>query len=492
VTDRTLTYRPGSWLGIVGENATVLLPGSEKARAGALWALVDDGGGFDAVLDALVAGGLSGLPGFVLLAGTPETVRVLVRGEATATFETDTGQIVVSADPGAMWAEQTVSAQEFAITLPDEAADGPSLAVTDGLVRLGSLETPTTASPLAPVVQLAPVPPASAPIAPAAPTPPAPVAPPVAPVPLIAPVPPVPPVPTDFLADPLHGLGGPGSDADQGAPEATGFPADEQDDDADELLEAESPETDGFGSVDSAGPEEVDEDDLATDIFAAVPEPAGGLDDFFEDDGADAATDEPADLDDAVTDEQDAIAAPLGAPPAWTPEPPSAPPVGLPPAPPAPPLGLVPDLADSQLTEALVPPAPPTLAAPVAPVVPESPAPPTTPPAHLTFSHGAEIDVAGLIVIGRNPDAGRFPPEDQPFVVTVPSPHSEISSTHAEIRPGTGEDLGRAVVTDLGSTNGTLVVQPGQRPEELRAGVPVVLASGALVDLGDGLTIRVR
>ena len=42
-----ISYRPGTWFGIVGERATVLLPPSEKARAGTLWALVDDGAGFD-------------------------------------------------------------------------------------------------------------------------------------------------------------------------------------------------------------------------------------------------------------------------------------------------------------------------------------------------------------------------------------------------------------------------------------------------------------
>ncbi|MBO0693644.1 MAG: hypothetical protein J2P58_12155, partial [Acidimicrobiaceae bacterium] len=57
--------------------------------------------------------------------------------------------------------------------------------------------------------------------------------------------------------------------------------------------------------------------------------------------------------------------------------------------------------------------------------------------------------------------------------------------------PGTGVDHGAAVATDLGSTNGTVLVQPGLGPEELRPGVPVQLIPGAVIDLGDGLTIRV-
>jgi hypothetical protein len=113
------------------------------------------------------------------------------------------------------------------------------------------------------------------------------------------------------------------------------------------------------------------------------------------------------------------------------------------------------------------------------------------PVAKLEFSHGERVDVDRVVIIGRAPEAGRFSLAEQPLLVTVPSPHQEISSTHVEVRPGSGVDHGAAVVTDLGSTNGTVVVQPGLGPEELRPGVPVQLMPGALIDLGDGLTIRV-
>ena len=73
----------------------------------------------------------------------------------------------------------------------------------------------------------------------------------------------------------------------------------------------------------------------------------------------------------------------------------------------------------------------------------------------------------------------------------MPSPHQEISSTHLEIRPGSGADHGSAVVTDLGSTNGTLVVQPGLPAEDLQPGIAVQLLPGAIVDLGEGVTIQV-
>ena len=57
--------------------------------------------------------------------------------------------------------------------------------------------------------------------------------------------------------------------------------------------------------------------------------------------------------------------------------------------------------------------------------------------------------------------------------------------------PGSGSDHGSAVVTDLGSTNGTVLVQPGLGPEDLSPGVTVQLIPGALIDLGDGVTIQV-
>ena len=75
--------------------------------------------------------------------------------------------------------------------------------------------------------------------------------------------------------------------------------------------------------------------------------------------------------------------------------------------------------------------------------------------------------------------------------MTLPSPHQEISSTHLEVRPGAGADHGMAIVTDLGSTNGTVLMQPGLPPEDLRPGIAVSLVPGAVLDLGDGVTIQV-
>ncbi len=112
------------------------------------------------------------------------------------------------------------------------------------------------------------------------------------------------------------------------------------------------------------------------------------------------------------------------------------------------------------------------------------------PVAKLIFSTGDVVDVDRVILVGRAPEARRFASSDQPHLVTVSSPNHEISSTHLEIRPGAGADHGMAVVTDMGSTNGTVLVQPGLPPEDLQAGIAVSLIPGAILDLGDGVTIQ--
>ncbi len=122
---------------------------------------------------------------------------------------------------------------------------------------------------------------------------------------------------------------------------------------------------------------------------------------------------------------------------------------------------------------------------------PPAPAVTAAPVARLVFSDGEAVDVDRAVLVGRAPQPARASTDGAPRLVTVASPHHEVSSTHLEIRPGSGADHGAAVVTDLGSTNGTVVVQPGLPPEDLRPGVAVQLVPGSLVDLGDGVSIQV-
>ncbi len=43
----------------------------------------------------------------------------------------------------------------------------------------------------------------------------------------------------------------------------------------------------------------------------------------------------------------------------------------------------------------------------------------------------------------------------------------------------------------MGSTNGTVLAQPGLPAEELKPGIAVQLIPGAIINLGDGVTIQV-
>jgi hypothetical protein len=186
---------------------------------------------------------------------------------------------------------------------------------------------------------------------------------------------------------------------------------------------------------------------------------------------------------DPVADQEEAAGEALGEPPpplrsigSWTadgdvraptlPPPPPLPP--LPPTPPPPPLAPAPVVAGQPRSAGL-----------------------TRSVATLLISNGQSVDVDRVVLIGRAPEARRFTSTEQPRLVTVPSPLQEISSTHVEVRPGAGADHGSAVVTDLGSTNGTVLVQPGLGPEELQTGTAVRLVPGAVINLGDGVTIQV-
>lgn len=89
--------------------------------------------------------------------------------------------------------------------------------------------------------------------------------------------------------------------------------------------------------------------------------------------------------------------------------------------------------------------------------------------------------------VGRRPSTPRITSLRMPRLVMVPSPKREVSSTHLEVR----QEGSAVVVTDLGSTNGTIVTSKGFPPRGLRQGESVVVGVGAVVDIGDGIRIAV-
>ncbi|HEX3680156.1 MAG TPA: FHA domain-containing protein [Galbitalea sp.] len=89
--------------------------------------------------------------------------------------------------------------------------------------------------------------------------------------------------------------------------------------------------------------------------------------------------------------------------------------------------------------------------------------------------------------VGRRPSSPRIIYGQMPRLVRVPSPRQEVSSTHVELR-----QLGASVVlTDMRSTNGSIVFPPGGEARKLRQGESVVATPGTLVDIGDGNVIEI-
>ena len=364
----TRSYRPGDWFGIFGDQATVVLPPSEKDRVPGLWALVDAGAGFDEVLDALIADGLRDLPGFVLVSEADGETKVVLRGAATAVFTTAGETVTVEGSSVTTWAERSLTDVQTMRIDVAESPDGPDLVIRDGLVRISRTDRPAylTAGE-----------------------------------------------PTD----------------------------DEVTDEGFEVIGGDDVAPDVNVMDESAlhpGPEA-----LPVPEPEPEPEPEVGAETPLTDDPP-TNPQEPADAGhDGLTQAGN-----------WGPD----------------------ELARSQPGIPGQPPAPQVLAQPVA---------------RLTFSSGDVVEVDRAVIVGRAPEARRFTSTEQPRLVTVPSPNQEISSTHLEIRPGAGADHGSAVVTDLGSTNGTVLQQPGLPSEDLKPGIAVQLIPGAIIDLGDGVTIQV-
>ncbi len=399
------TVVPGDWYGVLGERVIVLLPPAAKARVAGLWETVDEGAGFDEVLDALISDGLRGLPAFVLVSGEGRDVKVVIRGAGEAALDTADGPVTIAGSADTTWVEQNVSGvSSLRVRVAD--GDGAAYTVGSGLVRVASVEHPAVrgSGPVSePVSEPGSEPDAEAVAVPVEPPAPAPAT--------------------------------PGAPAGQ----RRILPPDPQ-------LEQERAAEAAAASEPAPAPPT--EPLVATPPVAPIP-------------GA-------------------PVPVPVPGPPSQAPfDPLTSPDLAVLPESAAP--GHRDDTGDTQAG-----------GLDAGQVADEAPVAPTAQPvARLIFSSGEVVDVDRAVVIGRAPDHGRLGDDEQTRLVTVPSPHQEISSTHLEIRPGTGADHGSAVATDLGSTNGTVVAQPGLPAEDLRPGIAVQLAPGATIDLGEGVTIQV-
>ncbi|HET7724874.1 MAG TPA: FHA domain-containing protein, partial [Propionibacteriaceae bacterium] len=105
--------------------------------------------------------------------------------------------------------------------------------------------------------------------------------------------------------------------------------------------------------------------------------------------------------------------------------------------------------------------------------------------AQLVTAQGARVDVRGTVLVGRAPQAK--PGDENVALLPVPSPNSDISRTHVMVAVHDWD----VVATDLHSTNGTMLVRPGQPPVRMMPGAPVTVEPGTVLDLGDGGVITV-
>lgn len=105
----------------------------------------------------------------------------------------------------------------------------------------------------------------------------------------------------------------------------------------------------------------------------------------------------------------------------------------------------------------------------------------------LRASDGSTAEVDRPVLIGRAPSGDRWGIRP-PRLMTVSSPNHDISRTHVEVAPADWQ----IVVTDLNSTNGTVLVRPGAVDrQQLTPGEPVPVQLGSVVELGDGVSVLI-
>jgi hypothetical protein len=103
----------------------------------------------------------------------------------------------------------------------------------------------------------------------------------------------------------------------------------------------------------------------------------------------------------------------------------------------------------------------------------------------LRASDGAEVAVDRTVLVGRAPAQSVG---TGARLLTVPSPGQDISRTHLQVTP----DGWRVLVTDLHSTNGTLLLAPGSGERRLLTpGEPVAVELGSVLELADGVSVLV-
>ena len=98
---------------------------------------------------------------------------------------------------------------------------------------------------------------------------------------------------------------------------------------------------------------------------------------------------------------------------------------------------------------------------------------------------GQAVDLDRDVVVGRRPRTSTTSADRMPRLVTVASPQQDISRSHVEV---TLEEW-HVLVEDLATTNGTMLLRPGQEPRRLHPNQKEIIADGDVVELGDGVAL---
>jgi hypothetical protein len=95
------------------------------------------------------------------------------------------------------------------------------------------------------------------------------------------------------------------------------------------------------------------------------------------------------------------------------------------------------------------------------------------------------VPLDGALVLGRRPQVDRVT-SVVPRLIEIPSPESDLSRNHLRV----GIEGWHVLVTDLNSTNGTVITVPGEEPQRLRASEPTLIPPGTLLVLADVVSYR--
>lgn len=124
--------------------------------------------------------------------------------------------------------------------------------------------------------------------------------------------------------------------------------------------------------------------------------------------------------------------------------------------------------------------------------LPRDPVPVPRPPLGiLRLSLGDVISLDRGVVMGRNPrtdvaDIAGLDGEERPHIVKLSAADGDVSRTHLSV----SLDGWQVLVTDLNSTNGTIVTLPGRDPQQLQPGEPTPIRPGTVVTLAEGIEFR--